>query len=270
MRHRQLLHDIVANPVGGRCRERDDRRASQRLAQGAQVAVVRAEVMPPLGDAVGLVDRDQPDVDGVEKVAKARNGQALRRDVEQLEPARPGRGIDAVGLARRHRAVDERRRDAIRPQRVHLILHQSDQRRDDQRQPVQTQRRQLIAQRLAPTGGHQHQRVPTRQHIANDLGLQRDETRHSRSRAFSTARMSASRIARIAKASPTTQSFWPSRSKMVGITASPRATACGCRSPRRCRASSRCLPRPGASRDSSPRRRAPTRSRSARWRGRAA
>ncbi len=64
----------------------------------------------------------------------------------------------------RKRGVDERRRNAAPREAVDLILHQGDQRRDDERDAGQLQRGQLIDQRLARAGGHDHQRVAAAQH----------------------------------------------------------------------------------------------------------
>ena len=46
-------------------------------------------------------------------------------------------------------------------QRLDLVLHQRDQRRDHQRQVRPHQRRQLVTERLARAGGHHHQDVAT-------------------------------------------------------------------------------------------------------------
>ena len=46
-------------------------------------------------------------------------------------------------------------------QRVDLVLHQRDQRRDDQRQVIADQRRQLVAERLAGACRHHDERVAT-------------------------------------------------------------------------------------------------------------
>jgi hypothetical protein len=56
-------------------------------------------------------------------------------------------------------------------QRVDLVLHQRDQRRDHDPDAVADQRRDLVAQRLAAAGRHQHQRVATADDVADDLLL---------------------------------------------------------------------------------------------------
>ena len=139
IRYRQLLHDVVPHLRGGRGGEGHDRRVGKAFAQDPQVAVVGAEVVAPLGNAVSLINGDLADPDRPEKVAEAGHGQSLRGDVEDLQAARPGFGESFAGFARRHRAVDEGRRNPVGAQGVHLVLHQGDQGGNDQRQTVQTQ-----------------------------------------------------------------------------------------------------------------------------------
>ena len=52
-------------------------------------------------------------------------------------------------------------------------LHQGDQRRDDQRDPVKDQRRQLVAEGLAAAGRHQCQAVMASQYVGYYLFLRR-------------------------------------------------------------------------------------------------
>ena len=49
--------------------------------------------------------------------------------------------------------VEARRGDAACPERIDLVLHQGDQRRDHQGEAVEQQRGQLVAERLAAAGG---------------------------------------------------------------------------------------------------------------------
>ena len=50
---------------------------------------------------------------------------------------------------------------------VVLILHQRDQRRHHERDAGELERRELVAQRLAGTGGHDRERVDTREDVAD-------------------------------------------------------------------------------------------------------
>ena len=63
------------------------------------------------------------------------------------------------------------RRDAPRPQRVHLVLHERDERGQHDRGAWEEQRGQLEAERLPGTGGHHGHQVSTFQHGPGGLLL---------------------------------------------------------------------------------------------------
>ena len=67
--------------------------------------------------------------------------------------------------------------DAAGGQGVDLVLHQGDQRRDDQRQPGQHQGRNLVAQRLAAAGRKHGRGRPPGQQMPDHLLLPRLELR---------------------------------------------------------------------------------------------
>ena len=94
---------------------------------------------------------------------------------EQLRSTDSARG-------RIQRRVEERRAHAELAQRLHLVLHQRDQRRDHDRRALAQQRRQLVAQRLAAAGGHEHQRVAAAGDVRDDLAPARRGRRRSRKR----------------------------------------------------------------------------------------
>ena len=73
--------------------------------------------------------------------------------------------------------VKRRRRDLSLFQAGHLILHERDERRNDQGQPGQEGRGQLITERLALPGRHDRHRIAPSQHGANDLLLARPKLR---------------------------------------------------------------------------------------------
>ena len=99
-------------------------------------------------------------------------------------PQRSGRQVEQVQLAGEEGRLDPRaaasrscvelRKPARTPsggQRVDLVLHQRDQRRDDHPDARPDQRRDLVAQRLAAAGRHQHQRVAAADDVVDDLLL---------------------------------------------------------------------------------------------------
>ncbi len=124
-----------------------------------QAQVVGAEVVAPLGHAVGLVDDEQRDRTLRERVAEGARGKALGGG--EHESCLPGgnraqRGrIVPVGHARgQHRGGH-----AGVVQAAQLVGHQRDQRADDDHEPIAGERRELVAERLAPAGGHHDERV---------------------------------------------------------------------------------------------------------------
>ena len=92
--------------------------------------------------------------------AEARVAEALGR--HQHEPARAvgERREHRVGLARRQRGV-EHARGAVpgRGERVALVAHQRDERGDHDREPVEREPGQLVAERLARARRHHDERI---------------------------------------------------------------------------------------------------------------
>ena len=129
----ELLHDVPPHPLRRRRRQRQQRRLRKQLAELPQVPVVRPELVPPLRDAVCLVDGDQAHPQPAQEAPKPLDSQPLRRDVEYLDESLSDLPHHPLDVPQRKGAVDEPRRDAIRVQPVHLVLHQRDQRRDNQR-----------------------------------------------------------------------------------------------------------------------------------------
>ena len=118
--------------IGGRG-QRDPGHRRPALAQDGELEILRAEVVAPLRDAVRLVDREQRERQPVEPVEEAVGEQPLGRDVEQVDLARGGLPADPALLRGREAGVQELGADAELAQRGHLVLHQRDQRADDDR-----------------------------------------------------------------------------------------------------------------------------------------
>ena len=171
----QLADDLLARALVGRGRERDARHVRKALGEHLELAILGAEVVSPLRDAVRLVDGEQRQLGAGQQRQRAILQQPLGRDVEDVETT----GGDAV-LERRLLAIVERRvekggLDAGLRQRLDLILHERDQRRDDDAGAGAHERGDLVAQRLAAAGRHQRQRVATGDHRRDDVRLVRAE-----------------------------------------------------------------------------------------------
>jgi hypothetical protein len=120
---------------------------------------------------VRLVDGEERDARAVELRQEPLVVEALRRDVEQLQRAGAQPLEDRPLLRRVEARVEPLGVDPAPLQEVDLILHQGDQRRDDDRQPVEEQRRQLVAEALAGAGREHGERRPAGEKGADDLLL---------------------------------------------------------------------------------------------------
>ena len=167
----QALDDIAARrPVGGRG-QGDARHSREALVQHRELEIFRAEIVAPLRDAMRLVDGEERRTRLRQKIEAARRHQPLGRDVDEIEIAGAHRPLDVRRFAGIEARIEIGRAHADLAQRIDLVLHQRDQRRDHDAEARPQQRRDLIAQRLAAAGRHQHQRIAARRHMRDDLGL---------------------------------------------------------------------------------------------------
>ena len=134
-------------------------RAGRASHEFRYVEIAGAKILPPLGDAMRLVDGDHGDGQRAANAQKTRRKQALGGDVDQLVLPAGEVSEGNVHLSLGERAVEKRRRHARLLECRHLILHQRNERRDHQRASRQRQRRHLIANGLARTGRHHGQDV---------------------------------------------------------------------------------------------------------------
>ena len=81
--------------------------------------------------------------------------------------------MDGGALLATLAAVEIRRRDAVLSKAIDLILHQRDQRRDDDGETTEVDRRRLIAERLAAARGEYDETVASVEHGAHGVILQR-------------------------------------------------------------------------------------------------
>ena len=144
--------------------------------QHRQRAVFGAEVVAPLAHTVRLVNGKQaefaPAVQAVEQVEKTRRRQALRRGIQQRDLAALHAPLHVQRLLPVECGVEESRLHPRLVQRTHLVVHQRNQRRHHDRNPMPRlpphDRRNLVTQRLAAARWHQHQGVTAANHLFND------------------------------------------------------------------------------------------------------
>ena len=99
----------------------------------------------------------------------------LRRDVEQLVPPLAEAAHAGRGLGRVEGRVEVRGGDARRVERVHLVLHQRDERGDDDREAGADDGGELEAEALAAARGQEGDHVAPGEGVADDLLLERAE-----------------------------------------------------------------------------------------------
>jgi hypothetical protein len=126
----------------------------------AQLQVVGAEVVSPFRDAVRLVDGHERTVDLAHERAEAREGEALRGDIGDLELAAGQRRHAPADLLAVQRGRQEGGVDAARGECGDLIVHERDQRRHDEGGPLEHGRRELVDQRLPAAGGGDQEEAP--------------------------------------------------------------------------------------------------------------
>ena len=164
----QALGDLPMRGAGGRGRQGDPGDVRERMGEHRQAQVVRAEVMAPLSDAVCLVDREQGDPGPTQQVQGARQDQPFRGHVEQVQLPGERPLFHRLRLVRLQCGVEVRRADPHCFEGGHLVRHERDQRGDHDPGALPDQRGDLVAQRLPPTCGHEHDCVPAGHHVVDD------------------------------------------------------------------------------------------------------
>ena len=124
----QAFLDVPLHSRRRSSRQRDADRVPVAAAHVQQLAVFRAKIVAPLGDAMRLVDHQAGQPAVVQQTQRFRSQQRLGGRVQQAELPVPRLLHGCCVVAVIQRAVEERRRHAQRAQLVHLVLHQRDQR----------------------------------------------------------------------------------------------------------------------------------------------
>ena len=170
-RHAELARDVVDHRLGGGRGEGEDVGLPRRGSGAADLEEGRTEVVAPLRDAVRLVDDDQADRMLRDEVEERGVGEPLGRREHDPRLAGGDRLLRRVDLVGADRAVQLDGGDAELAQLVALVLHQRDQRRDDERRSGQEEGGKLVAERLARAGRHHRERRLARHHVIDHGGL---------------------------------------------------------------------------------------------------
>ncbi len=170
------LDDVGAGQRIGRGGERNARHTGIALVQHGQLAVLRPKVVPPLADAMRLVDGEQGQLAHrmqlIEQAQKTRRVEPLGRHIQQGDAARQQLQLHIAGLVVVEGGVEEGGLDTDLVHGADLVVHQRDEGRDDDGGAVALllahDGRDLVAQAFAAAGGHQHQRIAAANHMVNN------------------------------------------------------------------------------------------------------
>ena len=169
----EAMQHVAAGRLVGSGGERHHRHLGEPLLEPSQRRVFGPKIVAPLGDAVGLVDGEQPEGQLCQSIQKLVLQQPFGGDIDQLDLATAHGGKVLDHLLPAQGGVDIDRCHAVGPQAVHLILHQRNEGRDHHSEPGAQQRRDLVTEGLAATGGLEHQGIAPRHYLLDDLELAR-------------------------------------------------------------------------------------------------
>jgi hypothetical protein len=171
----QLVEDVLPHARRRRRRVGVERHAREAFAQLGQPAILGPEIVPPLADAVRLVDGERAEILALEPLQELGLEQPFGRYEQEPQLARRGERAQLGARVDREIRMCSGGRDAVQAQAGDLVLHQRDQRRDDHAESVVHERRQLVTQRLAAAGRQHDERVAAVQRRVDRLLLQRPQ-----------------------------------------------------------------------------------------------
>ncbi len=132
--------------------------------------------MAPFADAVCFVDGDARERRLGEPRAAGGAEEPFGREVDEAVPALERVLFAVVGVLQVEGGVDEGGGDAVGAQGLDLVLHECDERRDDEREAgVLRDGGELVAERLTPAGGQDDEHVPAGEGVFDDLLLHGSE-----------------------------------------------------------------------------------------------
>ena len=169
--HTEVLLDIHLHL--GRCggRQGDERSVTDFVDDGANTAILGAEIVAPLRDTVCLIDGVERYFDFAQEGDIILLRERLGGEVEQF-----GLSIQHILTHLLHGRLVERRIQKVGDarilgegtHRIDLILHQGNQGRDNDSHTLHDEGGQLVAERFTSAGRHEDKGVPTGKHVVDD------------------------------------------------------------------------------------------------------
>ncbi len=167
MRDAEQTDDVILHARRGSGGEGERDRGLKIAAGFGEAQVVGAEVVAPLGEAVHFVDAEEAQWHTGEGVAERFAADSFGRGEDDLVLAVGQRAETARLFGGVKRRVDEGGGDVATGEAVNLILHQGHERREDERDAGRKQGGELIDERFAGAGGHDHQRIAASEDVVD-------------------------------------------------------------------------------------------------------
>lgn len=167
----QLVCDILTDPPGSRRRKSGDRHIRELVPQIFDLPVLGPELMSPHRDTVRFVHGKKCDLAAGKRRKKCRGHGPLRRNIQDPDLSFPHLPLDPLPFIVGLQTVESLNRDPLIRKSVHLILHQRDQGRDNDRHPFKHHCRKLITKGFSPAGRHHREYIPPADDRLDDLLL---------------------------------------------------------------------------------------------------
>ncbi len=125
--HPELTHDVLLHVGGGRGGQCQYRWTAKSLGNTAEREIIGTEVVPPLTDAVRLIDDEEADRPRQQMLEERAILEAFRREVQHLAFALGNLPVRLARLRRRKVRVHCDRADALRRELIMLVFHERDE-----------------------------------------------------------------------------------------------------------------------------------------------
>jgi len=171
----ELFDDVAPDTVGRGGGEGHKWRIRKTATELGELAVLGAEVVSPLGNAVCLIHGEAADFPLLEVFEKAAEHEAFRGDVEHLVVAGEELGVALGCVFFGEGGIEESGGDTVFGETIDLILHEGDERGDDYGEALGEDCGELVAEGLAAAGREKGKDVPFIEGIVYDIFLERAE-----------------------------------------------------------------------------------------------
>src|SRR5690606_26350143 len=174
-RDAELAPDVILDLDGRRRRQSEHALGAAGSCERCELEVIGPKVVPPLRDAMNLIDGEERHALIEERLSETLVQEALRRDVEDAKAVLAKAGVDLSGLGDGQGRIEARDGDAPTRERLLLVDHERGQRRDDEREPFEEKRGKLIAERLPTSRRKDRKRRAASEEVLDDRALSRKE-----------------------------------------------------------------------------------------------